>query len=548
MSTIAAFFEKLGPDILARTHEHLFLTFFAMLIATAIALPLGIFLARCRANAVVGAVMGCAAVVQTVPSLALIAFIVLLFALMHFQTIGMAPALTALVLYALLPILRNTYTGIRQVDPAAIEVAAGLGMKPRQILFSVELPLSLPVIMAGIRIATVWTIGIATLCTLIGAGGLGDLIMRGLRSIQMDYLIAGTVPAAMLAVLLDVALARLERWLTPKGLRDHAEHGRAKERPGTPGPAISLRNRVAMLLCGLMVVAGLLLSFCPTYGIRVAFDAEFHTRPDGYKGLCRHYGFQFPEEPRQMDPGLMYRVLSDGAVDVIDAFATDGRIEAYDLLVLEDDKGYFPPYYAAPLVRKSTLLRHPELGGVLDRLGGAIPDETMRRLNYEVDGKGKKAFDVAREFLVSEGLLHPDAKPSDGLAGSITIGGKQFTEQEILAEMMAVLIECQTQLAVVRRLNLGGTMICFQALQAGDLDLYAEYTGTGLVNILKREVISDPDESFRVVKSSFDQEYGLVWLSPFGFDNTYTLCMRRRHARELGIGTISDLADRLRSR
>jgi len=223
MSQAAAFLEKLGPDILTRTHEHVFLTFFAMLIATAIAVPLGIFLARCRANAVVAAVMGFAAVIQTVPSLALIAFIVLLFALMHFQTIGVVPALTALVLYALLPILRNTYTGIRQVDPAVIEVATGLGMKPHQILFSVELPLSVPVIMAGIRIATVWTIGIATLCTLIGAGGLGDLIMRGLRSIQMDYLVAGTVPAAMLALLFDWALGRLERWLTPRGLRAEGE-------------------------------------------------------------------------------------------------------------------------------------------------------------------------------------------------------------------------------------------------------------------------------------------------------------------------------------
>ncbi len=226
MSQVAAFVEKLGPDVVARTHEHVFLTFFAMLIATAIALPLGIFLARCRAGAVVGAVMGLAAVIQTVPSLALIAFIVLLFALAHLQTIGVVPALTALVLYALLPILRNTYTGIRQVDPAVIEVATGMGMKPLQILFSVELPLSLPVIMAGIRIATVWTIGVATLCTLIGAGGLGDLIMRGLRSIQMDYLVAGTLPAAVLAILFDWALGRLERRLTPAGVRDQAEHRR----------------------------------------------------------------------------------------------------------------------------------------------------------------------------------------------------------------------------------------------------------------------------------------------------------------------------------
>jgi osmoprotectant transport system permease protein len=298
---------------------------------------------------------------------------------------------------------------------------------------------------------------------------------------------------------------------------------------------------------GVAAVLMLLLVFHPDYGGRAAFDAEFHVRPDGYPGLCRHYDLRLPRKPRQMDPGLMYKVLSEGAVDVIDAFATDGRIEAYDLFVLEDDKGYFPPYYAAPLVRDDTLKKHPELETVLARLAGKISDKRMRRLNYRVDGEGKKASDVAREFLVAEGLLAPDAKPSKGRAGSIAIGGKQFTEQEIVGEIMATLIECRTQLKAVRRLNLGGTMICFQALQAGDLDLYAEYTGTGLVNILNREVISDPDESFRVVKRAFDEQYELVWLSPFGFNNTYTLTMRRTQAQQLGIRTISDLAEHLRA-
>ena len=116
----------------------------------------------------------------------------------------------------LLPILRNTYTGIKQVDHSIIEVAKGMGMKSRQILFSVELPLSLPVIMAGIRISTVWSIGVATLCGLIGAGGLGDLIIKGLRSIRPDYLLAGTVPAAVLALGFDWMLGRVEKWLTPK--------------------------------------------------------------------------------------------------------------------------------------------------------------------------------------------------------------------------------------------------------------------------------------------------------------------------------------------
>ena len=124
----------------------------------------------------------------------------------------------------------------------------------------------------------------------------------------------------------------------------------------------------------------------------------------------------------------------------------------------------------------------------------------------------------------------------------IVIGGKDFTEQSVLGEMLAILIEENSDLTVERKLYLGGTMICFNALQAGDLDLYAEYTGTGLVNILEREVINDPDEAYAAVKEDFRNKYGLVWLKPFGFNNTYTLTMRREHAKELGIETISDLA------
>jgi len=281
--------------------------------------------------------------------------------------------------------------------------------------------------------------------------------------------------------------------------------------------------------------------------LRPAFDAEFHTRPDGYRGLCEHYGFEFPAEPNQMDPGLMYKAAADGTVDIIDAFATDGRITAYDLFVLKDDKQFFPPYYAAPLVRQETLKRLPALEGTLNKLAGHIDDVTMQRLNCEVDEEGRKAADVARGFLVSKGLIPTDARPRNGNAGEIAIGGKQFTEQEIVAELMAILIECTTDIAVTRKLNLGGTMICFNALKAGDLDLYCEYTGTGLVNILKEDVISDPKAAYNKVKRIFKDRFGLVWLKPFGFNNTYTLTMRKEHAKALGIETISDLAALLNS-
>ena len=305
-----------------------------------------------------------------------------------------------------------------------------------------------------------------------------------------------------------------------------------------------------MIVLAVILVTGIALTLLrprrPAGAVRAAFDAEFLTRPDGYPGLREHYGFEFAGEPMQMDPGLMYKAVADGAVDVIDAFATDGRIPAYDLLVLDDDKDFFPPYYAAPLVRAETLKEHPAIGEILNRLGGKISDAAMQRLNYEVDEEGRKAAEVAQEFLTSQGLLAADATPGDGSAGMVTVGSKHFTEQEVLGEMLAALIECSSNIKVRRKLNLGGTMICFNALKSGDLDLYPEYTGTGLVNILKREVVSDPDAAYQEVKRAFVEDYDMVWLAPFGFNNTYTLTRRRDHAAELGIESISDLAEYVR--
>ncbi len=226
MNALNLFFQQFGVDILLRTREHLTLTVVAMAIAVAIAVPLGIFLSRCRVRAVVSSVMGLVNLIQPIPSLATVALTVVVFFYLNrlfganvLRTIGVQPALVALVAYALLPILRNTYTGIRQVDPATVEVARGMGMTSRQILFSVQLPLAMPFVMAGIRISTVWTIGVATLVSLVGAGGLGDLIFRGLSNYRMDLILAGAAPAALLALLLDWSLGCLERWLTPAGLR-----------------------------------------------------------------------------------------------------------------------------------------------------------------------------------------------------------------------------------------------------------------------------------------------------------------------------------------
>lgn len=135
------------------------------------------------------------------------------------------------------------------------------------------------------------------------------------------------------------------------------------------------------------------------------FTHEFIERPDGYPGLIKHYGFEFSQKPKEMDPGLMYIAIANGEVDIICGFATDGRIPAFDLITLEDDKNFFPPYYAAPVVREQSLAKYPEIARVLSQLSGKIDDNTMMKMNYEVDVKGRDPKKVAKEFLHRIGLL-----------------------------------------------------------------------------------------------------------------------------------------------
>jgi len=139
--------------------------------------------------------------------------------------------------------------------------------------------------------------------------------------------------------------------------------------------------------------------------LSAGFDAEFLNRSDGYPGLRDHYGLEFKDRPRQMDPGLMYQAAAEGRVDVICGFATDGRIPALDLVILEDDKDFFPPYHAAPVVHNTVVENFPEVIKLLEKLDGLIDDETMQYLNYEIDGYGRRPAAVAREFLIEKGLI-----------------------------------------------------------------------------------------------------------------------------------------------
>jgi osmoprotectant transport system permease protein len=204
----ASFLSQYGGEIATLTIEHLWLTGAAMIFATAVSVPLGIWLTRAPRWS--GPILTVANVLQTIPSLAMFGF---LLPLPWLGERAARIAIVALTAYALLPILRNTYAGIRSIDPAVIEVARALGMTGTQRLFKVELPLAASFILAGLRTATVTCVGIATIAAAVGAGGLGELIFRGVASVDNRLILAGAIPAALLALSADGILGLLERWL-----------------------------------------------------------------------------------------------------------------------------------------------------------------------------------------------------------------------------------------------------------------------------------------------------------------------------------------------
>jgi osmoprotectant transport system permease protein len=202
------FFVEHRGEILSATLDHVGLVLIAMLIAIAISMPLGMLIVYHKGLRRLA--LGIASILQTIPSLALFGFLI---PIPFIGGIGKRTAIVALVLYALLPILRNTYVGLTTIDPAILESAEAMGMTRRQIMLRVRFPLALSVILAGIRTATILTIGVATIAAAIGAGGLGSFIFRGVALVNDALLLAGAIPAALLAILADLLLGRLERRL-----------------------------------------------------------------------------------------------------------------------------------------------------------------------------------------------------------------------------------------------------------------------------------------------------------------------------------------------
>ncbi|MET3576639.1 ABC transporter permease/substrate-binding protein [Bhargavaea ullalensis] len=483
--------------------QHMEISFIALFFAVLLSVPTGIWLTR--RQKIADGVIGVASVIQTIPSLALLGLLI------PIVGIGRVPAIIALTAYALLPILRNTYTGIREVDPALTEAASAMGMNTKRRLLKVELPLAMPVIMAGVRTATVLIIGTATLAALIGAGGLGDLILLGIDRNNTGLILLGAIPAALLALVFDYLLKKLEgmhfrRSLAVMGMiaaiavlvlvipllgRENEklvlagklgaepeilinmykqliedetdlsvelkpgfgktsfvfnalQSGDVDLYPEFTGTAISeflnetarstdarqvyeqardgMSERFGMVLLEPMAYNNTYTlavpdGFAEANGlesisdlrpiqdkVKAGFTLEFSDREDGYLGIRSLYGIEFPDLVT-MEPKLRYSAVQSGEINLVDAYSTDSEIKRYKLRVLKDDLHLFPPYQGAPLMKKETADRHPEILEALNRLSGKISDDDMREMNYRVDVEGEKPEDVARNYLKSHGLL-----------------------------------------------------------------------------------------------------------------------------------------------
>jgi osmoprotectant transport system permease protein len=201
------------------TIEHLAIMLVAISLAVVLGVVVGIYISGPGREQLADIILYCAEIMMTVPSMALFGLLMLILGGIGLTAIGFLPAVIALVVYGQLPILRNTYVAINSVDPHIIEAGKGMGMTAKQILFKIELSLALPVILAGLRNAIVLIIGIAAIAALIGAGGLGVPIFRGLRNARMDLIIIGGVSVSVLALIVDGLMSLLERWITPKGMK-----------------------------------------------------------------------------------------------------------------------------------------------------------------------------------------------------------------------------------------------------------------------------------------------------------------------------------------
>ena len=503
LTIIQTFHERFADWNLA-LFEHLQISLLSLLLAVFIAVPLGIILVKLPK--LKEWLLQLTGVFQTIPSLALLGLFIPMLG------IGKIPAVTALVIYALFPVLQSTITGLDSVDKNLQEAAEAFGMNRLERLRKFELPLAMPVIVSGVRTAAVLIVGTATLGALIGAGGMGSFILLGIDRNNTALILIGAISSAFLAILMNIVIKYLENkslkkimislialitatvlsfipsiapMMNTKHLVVAGKLGPEPEilinmykelieansdikvklepnfgktsflyealknkqidiYPEFSGTITSslLKNQVKVSNAPLEVYEaareGILnqdklvylkpMEYQNTYALAVkkdyankydlktisdlskvedsavaGFTLEFNDRDDGNKGLKSLYKLEL--NVKTLEPNLRYQAINGGNVQIVDAYSTDSELIEYDLVVLEDDKQLFPPYQGAPLMRKDTLEKYPELEEILNKLAGQISAEEMSRMNYQVKVDKRSASEVAHEYLVNKGLV-----------------------------------------------------------------------------------------------------------------------------------------------
>lgn len=490
--------------------EHLEISLVSILIAILFGGFAGIVISEFKKTA--KTTLGVINFLYTIPSISMLGFLI------PFSGVGNATAIITLTIYALLPMVRNTHTGIANVDPSILEAAKGMGSTKVQILIKIKLPLAMPVIMSGIRNMVTMTIALAGIASFIGAGGLGVAIYRGITTNNTAMTMVGSLLIALLALIMDFVLGFIEKRMGKRSVKakkinkvmaamtivlglsavgsilintqqkdtihiatkpmteqyvlgemldiliekntdlnveliqgvgggtsniqqamESGEFDLYPEYTGTGWNMVlkhdglytedlfnelksEYSERLNMDWIGMY-------GFNNTYGLVVRreiaekynlktysdlksvagsliFGAEydFFEREDGYDALCETYGLTF-KKTMDLDIGLKYQAINQNNIDVMVIFTTDGQLSTSDVVVLEDDKHFYPSYICGNVVRKEVLEKYPELEEVFEKLNGLITDSDMAKINYSVETENKEPREVAEEFLRSHNLL-----------------------------------------------------------------------------------------------------------------------------------------------
>ncbi len=278
--------------------------------------------------------------------------------------------------------------------------------------------------------------------------------------------------------------------------------------------------------------------------MRLATPAEWTERADGLPNLEAHYGFEYPRsELVILELGLAYQAVGTGQAEVGIGDATEGRIAQYNLVVLEDDKQFFPAYNPSPVIRKEILVLYPEIADIMKDLSVRLDLETLTLLNKEVAVEGNQPEDVARAFLVEQGLIsgaEPQTDPAKGTP--VVVSGKTFAEALTLGYLTVYLLE-DRGFTVVDEVGLAEVALIRPALESGEIHIYWEYTGTGLMNVMGHdEVVTDPQICYELIRDWDLENNNLVWLDHAPANNTFVLFISPEVHTEYGWNKISDLA------